>query len=104
MKRGVIKLVSKSDEVIRTSHYWQVGERRAAIEKWRKQYGARFKECFIHIIPDVNHVAVAKDGKNMRFKKGADDFGRKYIAAYKRKTITNGKKKGAIISFDYNGS
>lgn len=69
MKHGIIKLVSKTEQVLRTRQYWGINHRREIIDLWRRQYGQRFHECFIDLTPEVNDFAVREDGRNMRYKK-----------------------------------
>ena len=69
---GIITLYDKADRIIRCIKYTSKGHKKEMIETWRKEYGIRFNECCIHIMPGVKELNVDKFGRNTRTEPKSD--------------------------------
>jgi len=68
---GIITLYDKRNRMIRCIKYTSKGRKKETIEAWRKQYGERFNECYIHIMPGVKENNVDEFGFNTRLSPDA---------------------------------
>ncbi len=54
MTTGTVYLVHDSGTYLRANWYWSRKNRSEIMESWRKMYGYRFNELYIHIEPTTN--------------------------------------------------
>lgn len=69
MPTGIIYLYSRGGEMLQYKSYDSRPCRKEIIRTWRSQYGFRFYQCFLQIVPHANEQSVHKlNGENIHKK------------------------------------